>query len=63
MLLQITYQDKATQTDITEDDALEKILKTLTTLSVKVDSMGKEIEKLKTNKVKLKSAAMTQITQ
>ena len=41
-----------------EDDALEKILKTLTTLSMKVDSMGNEIEKLKTNEVKLNSKAM-----
>ena len=63
MSLQITYQDKATQTDIIEDDALEKILKTLTTLSLKVDSMGNELEKLKTNEVKLKSEVMTQITQ
>ncbi|PHU11765.1 hypothetical protein BC332_18695 [Capsicum chinense] len=55
----ITYQDKATQTDIIEDDALEKILKTLTTLSLKVESMDNEIEKLKTNEVKLKSEAMT----
>ncbi|KAM3394824.1 hypothetical protein P3S68_003827 [Capsicum galapagoense] len=63
MLLQITCQDKATQTNLIEDDALEKILKTLTTLSLKVDSMGNEIEKLKTNEVKLKSEAMTQLTQ
>ena len=63
MLLQITYQDKATQTDKIEDDALEKILKTLTTLSMKVDSMGNEIEKLKTNEVKLKSEATNQLTQ
>ncbi|KAF3666454.1 hypothetical protein FXO37_10541 [Capsicum annuum] len=63
MSLLITYQDKATQTDIIEDDALEKILKTLTTLSIKVDSMGNEIEKLKTNETKLKSKAMNQITQ
>ncbi|KAM3362243.1 hypothetical protein P3S68_017097 [Capsicum galapagoense] len=63
MLLQITYQDKATQTDITEDDTLEKILKTLTTLSLKVDIMGNKIEKLKTNKVKLKFEVMTQITK
>ncbi|PHU12092.1 Chitin elicitor receptor kinase 1 [Capsicum chinense] len=59
----ITYQDKATQIDIIEDDALEKILKTLTTLLMKVDSMGNEIEKLKTNEVKLKSKAMHQLTQ
>ncbi|KAF3622960.1 hypothetical protein FXO38_30989 [Capsicum annuum] len=63
MLLQITYQDKATQIDIIEDDTLEKILKTLTTLSLKVESMDNEIEKLKTNEVKLKSEAMTQITR
>ena len=63
MLLQITYQDKATQTNITEDDTLEKILKTLTTLSMKVDSMGSKIEKLKTNEVKLKSIATNQLTQ
>ena len=63
MLLQITYQDKATQTDIIEEDTLEKILNTLTTLSMKVDSMGNEIEKLKTNEVKLKSIATNQLTQ
>ncbi|PHU29748.1 Prolyl endopeptidase [Capsicum chinense] len=63
MLLQITYQDKATQTDIVEEDTLEKILNTLTTLSMKVDSMGNEIEKLKTNEDKLKSIATNQLTQ
>ncbi|PHT38086.1 hypothetical protein CQW23_21659 [Capsicum baccatum] len=40
LMFQITYQDKTTQTDIIEDDVLEKILKTLTTFSMKVDSMG-----------------------
>ena len=63
MLLQITYQDKATQTEIIEEDTLEKILNTLTTLSMKVDSMGNEIEKLKTNEDKLKSIATNQLTQ
>ncbi|PHT69507.1 hypothetical protein T459_24611 [Capsicum annuum] len=63
VFLQITYQDKATQTDIIEDDALEKIFKTLTTLSMKVDSMSNEIEKLKTNEDKLKSVATNQLTQ
>ncbi|KAM3344793.1 hypothetical protein P3S68_024502 [Capsicum galapagoense] len=60
MLLQITYQDKATQTDITENDTLEEILKTLTTLSLKMDSMGNEVEKLKTSEGKLKSKATSQ---
>ncbi|PHT74087.1 hypothetical protein T459_21364 [Capsicum annuum] len=63
LLLQITYQDKATQTEIVEEDTLEKILNTLTTLSMKVDSMGNEIEKLKTNEDKLKSIATNQLTQ
>ncbi|KAM3344065.1 hypothetical protein P3S68_026156 [Capsicum galapagoense] len=63
MLLQITYEDKATQTDIIEEDTLEKIFNTLTTLSMKVDSMGNEIEKLKTNEVKLKSIGTNQLTQ
>ncbi|KAM3358884.1 hypothetical protein P3S68_021817 [Capsicum galapagoense] len=63
MLLQITYLDKATQTDIIEEDILEKIINTLTTLLMKVDSMGNEIEKLKTNEVKLKSIVTNQLTQ
>ncbi|PHU07863.1 Beta-amyrin synthase [Capsicum chinense] len=61
--VRITYQDKATQTDIVEEDTLEKILNTLTTLSMKVDSMGNEIEKPKTNEDKLKSIATNQLTQ
>ncbi|KAM3344458.1 hypothetical protein P3S68_024166 [Capsicum galapagoense] len=59
----ITYQDKATQTEIIEEDTLEKILNTLTTLSMKVDSISNEIEKLKTNEDKLKSIATNQLTQ
>ncbi|PHT60755.1 hypothetical protein CQW23_03118 [Capsicum baccatum] len=64
-LRDITYQDKATQTENIEEDTLEKILNALTTLSLKVDSMGTEIEKLKlkTNEDKLKSIAMNQLTQ
>ena len=48
MLLQITYQDKATQTETEEEDTIEKILKAITTLSTKVDSMNKELQNLKT---------------
>ncbi|PHT30740.1 hypothetical protein CQW23_29660 [Capsicum baccatum] len=59
----ITYLDKATQTENIEEDTLEKILNTLTTLSMKVDSMGTEIEKLKTNEDKLKSITTNQLTQ
>ncbi|WMV30314.1 hypothetical protein MTR67_023699 [Solanum verrucosum] len=47
MLLQITYYDKATQTETEEEDTIEKILKAITTLCTKVDSMDNEIQKLK----------------
>ena len=45
ILLQITYQEKGTQT---EPDTTEEILKAITTLSTKVDSMNKELQNLKT---------------
>ncbi|KAG5595952.1 hypothetical protein H5410_037184 [Solanum commersonii] len=57
MLLQITYHDKATQTETEEEDTIEKILKVITTLCTKVDSMNNEIQKLKTNEDNLKSKA------
>ncbi|WMV09589.1 hypothetical protein MTR67_002974 [Solanum verrucosum] len=57
MLLQITYHDKATQTEPEEEDTIEKILKAITTLCTKVDSMDNEIQKLKTNEDNLKSKA------
>ncbi|WMV19528.1 hypothetical protein MTR67_012913 [Solanum verrucosum] len=55
MLLQITYHDKATQTE--KEDTIEKILKVVTTVCTKVDSMDNEIQKLKTNENNLKSKA------
>ena len=45
-MLQTTYQEKGTQT---EQDTIEEILKAFTTLSTKVDSMGKELQNLKAN--------------
>ncbi|KAG5596249.1 hypothetical protein H5410_037481 [Solanum commersonii] len=45
MLLQTTYQDKTTQTE--KENTIEDILKVITTLCVKVDSMDNEIQKLK----------------
>ncbi|KAG5619672.1 hypothetical protein H5410_004890, partial [Solanum commersonii] len=57
---QITYQDKATQTETEEEDTIEKILKAITTLCIKVDSMDNEIQKLKTNEDNLKSKASQQ---
>ncbi|KAG5632162.1 hypothetical protein H5410_003879 [Solanum commersonii] len=57
MLLEITYQDKATQ--IEKENIIEDILKAITTLCIKVDSMNNEIQKLKTNEDNLKSKANT----
>ncbi|KAG5590402.1 hypothetical protein H5410_040916 [Solanum commersonii] len=56
----ITYHDKATQTETEEEDTIEKILKAITTLCIKVDSMDKEIQKLKTNEDNLKFKASQQ---
>ncbi|KAG5570992.1 hypothetical protein H5410_060758 [Solanum commersonii] len=55
MLLQITYHDKATQTETEEEDTIEKIFKAITTLCTKVDRMDNEIQKLKINEDNLKS--------
>ncbi|KAG5567988.1 hypothetical protein H5410_064996, partial [Solanum commersonii] len=55
----ITYHDKATQTET--EDTIEKILKVITTLCTKVDSMDNEIQKLKTNEDNLKSKANPEI--
>ncbi|WMV19128.1 hypothetical protein MTR67_012513, partial [Solanum verrucosum] len=54
----ITYQDKATQTE--NENTMEEILKAITTLCIKVDSMDNEIQKLKTNEDNLKSKASQQ---
>ncbi|WMV49993.1 hypothetical protein MTR67_043378, partial [Solanum verrucosum] len=51
----ITYHNKATQTETEEEDTIEKILKAITTLCTKVNSMDNEIQKLKTNEDNLKS--------
>ncbi|XP_006368111.1 uncharacterized protein, partial [Solanum tuberosum] len=57
MLLQITYHNKATQTETQKEDTIEKILKAITTLCTKVDSMDNKIQKLKTNEDNQKSKA------
>ncbi|WMV24517.1 hypothetical protein MTR67_017902 [Solanum verrucosum] len=49
MLLQITYQDKATQTK--KENTVEDILKAITTLCTKVDCMDNEIQKLKSKAI------------
>ena len=57
MVLQTTYQDKATQTENKNEDTIEELLKAITTLCTKVDRMDTEIQKLKTNEDNLKSKA------
>ncbi|KAG5609765.1 hypothetical protein H5410_021046 [Solanum commersonii] len=49
MLLQITYQDKVAQTK--KENTIEDILKAITTLCTKVDSMDNEIQKLKSKAI------------
>ncbi|KAG5594420.1 hypothetical protein H5410_035652 [Solanum commersonii] len=53
----MTYHNKATQTETEEEDTIKKILKVITTLCTKVDSMNNEIQKLKTNEDNLKYKA------
>ena len=45
-MLQTIYQEKGTQTE-PEKDTMEEILKVITTLSTKVESMDKELQKMK----------------
>ncbi|WMV58346.1 hypothetical protein MTR67_051731 [Solanum verrucosum] len=47
MLLHITFQDKATQTDLDKENTFEKIFNAMTLLCTKVDSLDKEIQKMK----------------
>ena len=55
--MQITYQDKATQTE--PDNIMEDMLKAITTLCHKVDSIDLEVQKLKVNEITLKPIAST----
>ena len=57
MVLQTTYQDKATQTENKNEDTIEELLKVITTLCTKVDRMDNEIQKLQTNEDNLRSKA------
>ena len=59
MVLQTTYQDKATHTENKNEDTIKELLKAITTLCTKVDRMDDEIQKLKTNEDNLKSKANT----
>ncbi|KAG5610148.1 hypothetical protein H5410_021429 [Solanum commersonii] len=47
MLLQITYQDKATQTDPDNENTIEKILNTMTLFHTKLATMEKELQNIR----------------
>ncbi|KAG5601360.1 hypothetical protein H5410_032730 [Solanum commersonii] len=47
MSLQITYQNKATQTDLDSESTIEKIFHTMTLLCTKVDTIDKELQQIK----------------
>ena len=51
--MQTTYQDRVTQ----QDNLMENILKTLTTLCTKVDSIGLRVQKLEENAEKSKATS------
>ena len=64
MLLQITFQDKATQTDLDKENAIEKILNNMTLLGTnmtllctKVDSLDKELQQMKSQQHDYKHAS------
>ena len=53
--MQITCQDKATQTEDKNEHTIEELFKAITTLCTKVDRMDNEIQKLQTNEDNLRS--------
>ena len=53
--MQITCQDKATQTEDKNEHTIEELFKAITTLCTNVDRMDNEIQKLQTNEDNLKS--------
>ncbi|KAG5615159.1 hypothetical protein H5410_014983 [Solanum commersonii] len=59
MLLQITYQDKATQTDPDNENTIEKILNTMTLFHTKLDTMEKELRQIKSQQHDTKYAELS----
>ncbi|KAG5614949.1 hypothetical protein H5410_014773 [Solanum commersonii] len=59
MSLQITYQDKATQTDLHNENTIEKILNTMTLLCTKLDTMDKELQQIKSQQHDAKHAQLS----
>ncbi|KAG5586253.1 hypothetical protein H5410_046687 [Solanum commersonii] len=59
MLLQITYQDKATQTDLDNENTIEKILNAMTLFHTKLDTMEKELQQIKSQQHDAKHAELS----
>ncbi|KAG5619754.1 hypothetical protein H5410_004972, partial [Solanum commersonii] len=59
MLLQITYQDKATQTDLDNENTIEKILNTMPLFHTKLDTMEKELQQIKSQQHDSKHAELS----
>ncbi|KAG5601958.1 hypothetical protein H5410_033328 [Solanum commersonii] len=59
MLLQITYQDKATQTDPDNENTIEKILNTMTLFHTKLDTMEKELQNIRSQQHDKKHAELS----
>ncbi|KAG5615160.1 hypothetical protein H5410_014984 [Solanum commersonii] len=59
MLLQITYQDKATQTDPDNENTIEKILNTMTLFHTKLDTMEKKLQNIKSQQHDKKHAELS----
>ena len=56
MLLQITYQDKATQ--IEKENTIEEILKAMNLLCTKVENIDKELQQIRSQQHDYKNAEL-----
>ncbi|KAG5571407.1 hypothetical protein H5410_061173 [Solanum commersonii] len=57
--IKITYQDKATQTDLDNENTIEKILNTMTLFCTKLDTMEKELQQIKSQQHDAKHAKLS----
>ncbi|KAG5615130.1 hypothetical protein H5410_014954 [Solanum commersonii] len=58
-IFMITYQDKATQADLDNENTIEKILNTMTLLCTKLDTMDKELKQIKSQQHDAKHAELS----
>ncbi|KAG5611092.1 hypothetical protein H5410_022373 [Solanum commersonii] len=58
-IAQITYQDKATQTNLDNENTIEKILNAMTLFHTKLDTMEKELQQIKSQQHDAKHAELS----